>query len=433
MKISKLCMIVFLIMILGITGLLASDTRIKTLGFGNIANYYVRDSYNVWSFPSTIVNYKNMVFFESSYPDESWQLWSGGIQFPVGKNITLGVYLQNSKERILYTDTQFNNSWELDPLYPFIVDRQLVYPGMDYDEVAHQFTILGGIQLQNINIGFSIQSFSSRLTYTDPDTSIHNFEDKLSARKYAIGIGLKINPRSRFDGTIFYSSSSFSHFVSVYDPIIRREPDGYNTYGIGARLFYALSPKMIIVPFLSYSNGGQGYRSLDLNDNLLTHKSTFNEYLLGCALDFIPVQKTLVTLAGGYSKYSSTLDEETWSEGTPPLAGKYGYQILPFLCIGLEAKLTKWLGARFSAYELLETIKGELPVTDTQMNEATGTGSSYGARFGLYFTLGRFTIDTLIDENGAADFLHNGLFILSGKDYSERGLFTQISVTYNFK
>ena len=129
MKIAKLCIIGLLIVILGITGLLASDTRIKTLGFGNIANYYVRDSYNVWSFPSTIVNYRNMVFFESSYPDKSWQLWSGGIQFPVSQNITLGVYLQNSKERILYTDTKFNNSWDLDPFYPFIVDRLINIQG----------------------------------------------------------------------------------------------------------------------------------------------------------------------------------------------------------------------------------------------------------------------------------------------------------------
>ena len=209
---------------------------------------------------------------------------------------------------------------------------------------------------------------------------------------------------------------------------------------MGARLFYALSSKTVVVPFASYVHGGEGYRWLVRDalktggDENQTKIDKYDQYILGIGVDFIPRERTLVTIAGGLVYYSAT-EEVTWFSGTPPVADKYSYTALPFVSIGLEAKLTRWLSGRFSFYELLETWVGEEAVTETLLDKYRLTGSTYAANFGLSFHLGRFDIDTLIDTDGLADFLHYGPYIISGKDYSEgyEGLFTQLSVTYNFK
>ena len=96
----------------------------------------------------------------------------------------------------------------------------------------------------------------------------------------------------------------------------------------------------------------------------------------------------------------------------------------------MEARFTKWLGARLSFYELLQTYQSEEAIDDEQLDETRLTGSTYSAMFGLFFKLGHFTLDTLVDTDGAADFLHQGPYILSG---NTNALFTQISLTYNFK
>ena len=142
------------------------------------------------------------------------------------------------------------------------------------------------------------------------------------------------------------------------------------------------------------------------------------------------MERTLITLAAGWQRFTSTY-EEKWSSGTPPPASEMSQQTLPFISLGLEARITRWLGARFSFYELLETWvnKALMFSDDNDLDELRATGTTYAARFGLWFKLGRFTIDTLVDTEYSADFLHNGPYILSG---NEGTLFTKLSIIYNF-
>ena len=423
-NILKILVVTILLVVLTVL-LGASDTRIKGLGY--LTNYYVRDPYNIWLFPSNIIGYKNMIFVDSKIDTT---LWRGGIHFPIASTVTVGIYLSNDVEKIYYTDTEF----KFDPF-----DRKDYFPNLDKDEVSHQFTIFSGFELTNMDIGLLISSFSSRFTYnyTNPaDTTAEVYEDKLSSRLYSVGIDYKLNERSRMDASVFYYSGGFSHTHSVGlfgDTTKVKQPEGYNGYGINCRLFYVLNKNAVLVPFAGYFTGGVGYKNLIKTGNIYdTYVDKISSYRVGIGVDIIPRKKSLVTIAGGIESQSGSL-EVTMFNGNPPVTGSISEKAFPFLSVGFETRLLKWLEARFSFYELLKSFTEKSPGVNSNLDEATITGSSYAARFGLSFHFRRIDIDTLIDTNTAADFIHYGPYLLGGKSYSGRGFFTNISITYKFK
>ncbi len=434
MKILKCLTAGAVLFFIGTAGLQATDTRTQTLGYGT--DFYVQDDHNIWYFPSTLVNYRSMVLVESEYDRE---LWGGGVHIPVSTNFTLAVYLRNTTTSIDYADTRFT-----DPFGGGWIDRSWVYPYLEGNDASHQFTVIGAMRMTNMDIGLTINSYNSKLTYINPDDADYNFEDNLSTIAAVGGLSFKPNEKTRFDGSIFYNTSSFRHVVytgyPVSDDTVQwKQPYGYSAYGVCARMFYVLNAKTVLVPFLDYGNWTQGYQWLIkdpakkdwINYNTeKTYKDITTEYSVGVGVDLIPYQNNLVLLAIGLVNRNSTY-QETLETGTPWVASKSTWRALPFLNIGLESRLTKWLDVRFSLYELLETWLDDDAVTETILDKGRLTGSTFAANFGLAFHVGRFDIDTLIDTDGAADFLHNGPYILSGKEYN--GLFSNISIKYNFK
>ena len=414
MKILKCITVAVLLILLGVSSLQGSDTRVTNMGY--LANLYLRDNYNIWAFPSTLANYRNLIVVDSYAASGSDALWSGGIHLPLGENLTVGIYLSNNTWDLDWADTQFN--------------ARTIFYNLSSTEASHQYTIFGAYRMTNLDIGLYVSSFSSKETYTDPDNSDFNYDESLGAREFAFGISTKGNERTRLDATIYYGTGNFKRVVTGNDPSQSIAPEGYNSYGILARLFYAYTSKIIIVPFAGYGREGQGYRSLVPDASLLTYVSKQTMYLLGCGVDLIPFERALITMATGLHRYASTY-EQTWSSGTPPPSPEYSSQTLPFLTVGLEARLARWLGARFSFFELLDTYVGKMDMTgDDVLEETKFTGSSYAAYFGLWFNWSRFTIDALVDMNGAANFLHHGPYVVSGVPLNP--LVAQLSVIYNF-
>ncbi len=421
---------VIVMVILCTSSLQAGDTRVKGMGYQ--ANFYIRDSYNIWEFPSTIVQYRGMAFAESMFntnPDSN-QLWSGGIHFPVTRSFVLGVYLRNSIQALRYADTQF--------MFDVYTNRAAAnyYPSLGGQDASHMFTLFGGLQMNNTELGLYVSSHSSKYTinYTDTAEVRRTFEDKLSYLTFGGGLGYKANERTRFDGSLFYSIGSFSNVHTARDTTQEMQPESYYAYRVGARLFYVLHAKAVLVPFGQYGQNSYGYRNITKTGNVeksLVSRDTY--YMLGVSVELIPRAKSLVVLAAGVRGQSWT-SEMTLFSGTPPPQSKESMMTLPFVSIGLEGRLTKWLDARFSFYELLNSHTMEQPSTvNNTIDRTKFTGSDYAATFGMSIHLGRFDIDTLIDFNGAADFLHNGPFLLSGQDHSDAGLFSQVSVIYRFQ
>ena len=411
MKVVRRFVFVVCMVLVFVNGLHASETRIRTMGY--LANFYIRDSYNIWQFPSMLTSYKNLIIIDSYLGDG---LWSGGIHLPLSQTFIIGVYLNNMTRTLRFADTKFLRRG----MYPDQI------PDLSDSTASHQFSVFAGVQLSNLDIGLHVNSYFSNEKYTNPNNMDTNYEDNLSDREYRLGIGYKVNGRTRLDMALFYMQGKFSH----QDTTQVLQSDGYYSYGAAARMFYAYSPNLIIVPFLSYLQGSKGYLSEEPVgiDSIKTYRDTYNEYTVGVSADILPFQNSLISLACGFTGRQVS-SEQTQYVGTPNVAPEFSYIIFPFFSVGLEAKLAKWLGARFSFYELLSAVRKRNPQTDKILDEVLITGNKYAANFGLYFRLGKFTIDTLFDTDGAYDFLHNGPYILSGIPSS---LFTQISVIYNF-
>jgi hypothetical protein len=434
-RIMILCSI-FLILLFFSVDVTASDTRIRGLGYK--ANFYIRDSHNIWEFPSTVVLYRSMAFAESMFPapSDSGQYWSGGLHFPVSQSFVLGVYLRNSQKKLPDADTQF--------MFQTYADRSTgYYPNLSGNDASHLMTLFGGLQMGNTDLGFhvSLHRSSYSVQYTDAldADKRKTYEDKLNYLTLGGGVSHKTNERTRIDGSIFYSMGSFSNIDPSFhdsDTLKQRQPESYYDYRVAARMFYALNPKVILVPFGQYGQNSRGYRSIDKDTSPLNVKSSILKntyYMLGAALELIPRTNAIVALAAGF-RGESWQTITTYFDDDNTLNPTTKLTTLPFVSIGLEGRLAKWLDARLSFYELLNTHNIE---RDNGINNifdrTTMTGSLYAATFGLSFHLGRFDLDTLIDINGAASFLHNGPAMISGKDYSEEGLFSQISLIYRFQ
>ena len=240
MKIVKCLILGILITLIGTTVLMASETRLMTLGYNTI--FYVGDSYDIWAFPSTIVNYQNMIFAESSLDN---QLWSGGVHIPISPTVVVGVYTSNEKADISYTDTDYLG-----------------------DQADHQFDIFFGVDGVNTDFGLHLQTFSRKLDYTNPANTNDNLSEKLGRLGFEGGISHKMNPQTRLDAAIFYQSSSFANVITSLDPDQYLEPYKYSYIGVSARLFYAISSRSMVVPFVSYASGGEGYQWLVESDKL---------------------------------------------------------------------------------------------------------------------------------------------------------------------
>jgi len=411
MKVVKCLIVVILVFLIYTTLLTASETRIVTMGYNT--NFYIRDSYNIWAFPSTIVNYQNMVVGESSLDN---QLWSGGIHIPLSQSVVVGIYTSNEKADISFTDTDYLG-----------------------DQADHQFDVFLGVDGVNTDFGLHLQTFSKKATYTNAANADFNWEEKLGRLGFEGGISHKMNSQTRLDATIFYQASSFSNVMVGLDPDQYLEPYKYSYIGLGARMFYALSSKSMIVPFVSYASGGEGYQWLVTEDNnpvgdpFKSYRESGSMYVVGVAYDLMPKENNLVTLAAGVEGMSGKPEVAYYTAPTPlPVLGEMSYQTMPFINIGLESRIAKWLDARFSFYELLHSETEKDPVSATQLDEFVETGSSYAANFGLAFHLKNFDVDVLVDTDAAADFLHYGPYLLSGHNYDMHGMFSQVSVTYRF-
>ncbi len=135
MKVVRSIVLVVCIFLIFVTGLQASDTRIRNMGY--LANFYIRDSYNVWLFPSMLTSYRSLIIIDSDLGDG---LWSGGIHLPVSPTFTLGVYMNNRTRDLTYADTQF-------------LGRGLYYPNLNPDgnfgnTASHQFTVFAALQME---------------------------------------------------------------------------------------------------------------------------------------------------------------------------------------------------------------------------------------------------------------------------------------------
>ncbi len=407
MKTLKIVLLVLCLLLTAAAPLSASGTRVQSLGY--LANYYVIDSYNIWLFPSTLVNYDNNVFMESYTGNP---LAGGGVNLPITSQISLGLYLTDDTRTIAYTDPQ---------LAGYVATQKM--------------DILVGYRAGVFNYGVHLASYTNKGEYSDPVNDVSQ-NGHLSSTSIEAGVSYKADSRNQLDASFSYTGRDFQYEDTSRDTAIYREPSGHRTISFTARYLYSMTDKVVLVPFFNYTNSGMGYDNAVKQNSFtggiasLTQKQ--NSLTVGAGFDIVPREKVLVTCATGMMRSSSTTDV-TLITGTAGVQPESGTTILPFVNIGMEAELYHWLGFRMSMYKLIEKMTMKSAVSADELDEYNEYFNNYVANLGLYFRLRNLKIDVALDTNSGADFLHNGPFIISGKDYSTSGnLFKRVSLIYSF-
>jgi len=426
MKSIQTVILALLMFLLCFSTLQASEARINNFGYAS--QFYIQDSYNVWAFPSTLVNYRDMVFVESNRSDMyNGDLWSGGIHLALSPTTVIGFYLSNQKKQIEGADVG-NMSLEF-----FNAFDGSMYESFSPDMADHQFDVFAAFKLNSADLGFHISRYSSSVDGTwneivgEESGSFNHHADEISVEG---GVTFRNSRKTRFDATIFYETTAFGTTVSGVSPSQIIFPEDYYTWGVGARLFHIMSPKVVLAPFAAYSSGAIGYRYAEGYDDMSgSYHERFTQYIAGVAVDLMPNKQNLISVGLGIDNFSVS-PELTANSGQVSVLANISHGALPFVTVGLESWIKKWLCARFSFYELIMSSSNEFTEDNYVINYDL-SGSTYAANFGLAFKLGQFTIDTIIDTNGGAEFLHNGVYLISGAEFSNV-LFAQVSVTYAF-
>ena len=89
------------LLIMGILTSALSGSMTRTNNLGYQPTMYLLDSYNIWTFPSTLVLFSNQIHIESLSGN---QLYRGGANLPLSSNLTGGIYLTNSTRSIRFAN-----------------------------------------------------------------------------------------------------------------------------------------------------------------------------------------------------------------------------------------------------------------------------------------------------------------------------------------
>ncbi len=406
MKRINLAMRIVVVLLTVVSSLWASGTRLETLGY--MTEFYLVDSYNIWTFPSTIVQYNNNVFMESNPGNP---LYQGGVNLPINPQFTIGLYISNETETIEYSD---------------VINPETMHM---MNEAEEQLDLFGGYSGEMVDFGLHLARYANSWEYTNPANTNENASGGISSFSIDLGMTYRPDNRSRVEGAFSFTTRSFNFEAVGQDPDQMTEPDGHNTIALGARYLYSMTDKVVLVPFAGFSSEGQGFKSLVPNANPSSMVTKQNSFILGAGFNIVPRERVLVSCATGLVTSSSST-EISLTSGTAPAQPESGYMALPFLNIGLEAELRKWIGFRLSMYKLLEKTTSQ-EAEGNLMAETSYKTNPYNANLGVYFKLGKLKIDALLDTDSNADFIHNGPYILSGHSYSGH-LFKRVSLIYSF-
>ncbi|MHB2153138.1 hypothetical protein ACX8XN_01925 [Calditrichota bacterium GD2] len=364
-------LLVVLIIGLGLTHALATETRVGSLGG---TGFFIRDETNIFYFPATINQYPGLVIGElrAKGLDDSY---SFGIHLP-HTNGTFGIYLNVPT----YINPPDFASW-------------------GHVQMARKMMLFYGRRLNTLNVGFHLSYLYDKFDGGDD-----------GGKEYSLYLSLGAG----------ISSERFDIGLRAEFPRMRREYDRYNTtwsgFGIGlfGRYFQEINPKLTFIPaihifFEPTSISNESDQSLDIN----TFKLGFGmgtKYQLN-ENNFVIIGTEIL----GYDRlfFSSESFDSTKTS-----------IVFPGIYAGIESSIKPWLQVRLGAIQVFKRESQSLEY-NSQSFEETAYYSGFKMTFGLGILLGNFRLDATFNES----LLFEGPNILNGTNVP---LANKISLTYLF-
>ncbi len=396
---KKLLTLTFILLLVLAAGLMATETRVYTMGDNN--NILLDDA-NIWLYPSRTFEYPNIAVaeFGTNYdyydkalsPYDFYQLgahWKFGSDKPT----VLGTYFSN-------LPAQYPTDLMGDVLVPFTYNLQnnnridlFFARGLtDYNFGAHLNVIQSSQDLTGdggLNEGFGNYNLTLGLT---PTTG-----------KWDVAAMVGIGTWKREDSA----------------GVKLDEPDGYMDLGVTGRYFMQQGPNYTLIPHAMFGYQKRGIKQNDNAGTLVeTDKFTTTGFELGCGWNYTPATNVLAVMDFGIQYYK-------WKGEYTPVGGTAGeqndtYTTIPYFKLGLDADVFKWMDIRLGATSYWDREKWE-PTTSTDRKYNYAANDTY---LGFGFHWNRLHVDTYTDP----EVFLNGFNFISGANSGQMNF--QISALY---
>ncbi len=408
--------IILLVLMALCAGAFASETR--TLVMGQNDGIMV-DDYNMYRFPGRTFDYPNLAIGEFCAPDDFYQM---GINWKFG----------DENPWVLATHIS-----SLSPLVPVdysggsLADFDILY------DQNHRIDLFYGRRLGNNNFGFSFEFVRSAQKeelsmVTDPATPTVTVEEKFSYMEF--GIGLTEGSSGKWDVAANFGFGTWTDDDTL--GVKETEPDGLSQFSLEGRYFWVKNPTVTLVPHAGLSFGKRGVKEFAVNyidqvDTTLLDRTTSGSafgFDLGLGMNYTSGQNMLAVCDLGimYQKVSTDIEynQNYIDSGYVNVEREQKNLSIPYIKLGFEAEVFKWMDVRLGATTYwnidkneLQTVLGSSSSTTNWANNDTYMG------FGLHW--GNLYIDTYTDP----ELILDGFNFISGSDDVE-DMNAMVSVTY---
>lgn len=400
MAFKKLGMIALCIAsIISVKGILASDTRVHSLA--NVPEA-LKDYHNILNFPTTIVNYPNLMILGFGGSDFSYDGETSSNTTPFA-----GGTIQLMQDHVFGVLVSGKN-------------ETLPYTPIDTD---YQFDLFYGLKFNKLMLGVRINRASGIDKVSGYPEQLGgwsgNYEKSVTVTGITVGGGMELSGFDLAEVALHYQTTAFTDESNGQT---NTEPEGYQTMGLKARFFYGLKEKTDLICFTTYENKSNGQQTYQNNEKASAQTSTSNSLMMGLGLNHRPAENMLLIAGVAYlginttSEYKPVVGEnqktETSSTG------------LPIAYIGFEAQLKSWLHFRTGAQKLVGDVESKQKISNNTITTENGY-SKFGFAVGIGVEFQKLSIDFMLDR----DYLKRGPYILSG---ATGRMFPRATATYAF-
>ncbi|MBU8934982.1 MAG: hypothetical protein KOO62_13430 [candidate division Zixibacteria bacterium] len=403
---------IFCVMMLLMSSMAFSETRPLTMGDNN--NVMLDDA-NIWVYPSRINDYPNIARGEFG--------WDGGD----GEFSNFGIHWQFNEDNPWVLGTYFSILPAYVPMDLF--GNDLVPFGDLFDEGEgnnnRRIDLLYGRRLGAYDFGFGLSFLHSSMTTDAPGD-----QSKEAFGYYKFSFGLTPD-NGVWDLAAVIGMGSWTDENGAGEA--ETEKDGFSDLALKGRYFYQMNPTCTFIPHVGLAHSKRGLKNNVMDgvgiagnasslDYTLSDKSTMID--LGVGLNYTPANNVFGVFDFGFmlSKQKREMDTTASFVADPGFTYVNEQDIttwfFPYLKIGLDADIFKWLDIRMGATSYWTSESDEIGVA--KVNARYPENATY-LGFGFHFN--RLHIDTQADP----ELFLNGFNFISGEN---KAMNFRISATY---
>lgn len=362
---KKIAIVTLMFMLVASASSFATQTRTEVMGFND---GIMVDDYNVFRFPGRTFNYPNLAIGEFSiynyeyYDSEA----AGAAEEPVGayrQFYDFGINWQFGEENPWVLGTYISTLY---PMRPTDYNGNTLWNQNYNTNQNRRIQLIYGRQLGGNNFGFNFEyirgSYETDHAHTYNDTvadttGTTTYAAKESFGYYKFGFGLTEGTSGKWD---IAASVAFGTWTDENgDGEKQTEPDGYLDLTAEGRYFWVKNPKITLVPHAGIMIGKRGANNFgsatdpeDTYDDM-NYKSTLLGFEGGLGMHYTPGPDLLAVLDVGF-RFNKTKREvdyiDTENFDYPTLREYTDTEFtLPYLKLGFEGSVFKWMDVRFGA------------------------------------------------------------------------------------